>query len=42
MKRIVIVAVVLLVSIETYSTTIPLDSIRRSLVSFLSEVDPFK
>jgi hypothetical protein len=39
MKRIVIVAAVLLVSIETYSTTIPLDSIRRSLVSFLSKVD---
>jgi len=39
MKRILIVTLVLLVSIEIQSTTIPLDSIRRSLASFLSKVD---
>lgn len=39
MKRIFIVALVLLVSIEIQSTTVPLDSIRVSLVSFLNKVE---
>ena len=39
MKRIFIATLVFWVSIEIHSTTIPLDTIRRSLVSFLSEVD---
>lgn len=41
MKRIFILTLVLLVSIEIQSTTIPLDSIKRSLESFLSEVEHF-
>ena len=39
MKRILIVALVLLISIKIQSTTVPLDSVRVSLVSFLNKVE---
>jgi len=39
MKRVFIVALFLLIAIESHSTSIPLDSIKADLVSFLNKVE---
>ncbi len=41
MKRLIIVILLLLVFIEGKSTIIPLDSIKKSVISFLKEVEKF-